>query len=209
MGPLVSGDCSEVSRGSHLGHGILGDRSAMEGEFEERRDDAAPVVVGLHSRATFLQESDDGGQGKLGHGALGKVLVEAFQIPTDAGELRGGELPLLVLMGLRKLVILDRGRKRLEVFRLTVIGEGVVEIERKRAGLSGDAAECGLGFVELIISQPRGGGANAGLGLEALDFQGLTLGGALGADREILTDARTIEPADDAKNDLLGGIREF
>ena len=137
------------------------------------------------------------------------MLVEAFQIPADAGELRGGELPLLVLMGLRKLVILDSGGKRLEVFRLTIVGEGVVEIERKRAGLSGDAAECGLGFVELIISQSRGGGANTGLGLEALDFQGLTLGGGLGAGREILTDARTVEPTGDTKNDLPGGIREF
>jgi len=32
-----------------------------------------------------------------------------------------------------------------------------------------------------------------------LDFQGLTLGGGLGADREILTDARTIEPTGDTK----------
>ncbi len=95
------------------------------------------------------------------------------------------------------------------VLGLAIVGEGKVEVERKRARLVGEAAERGLGFVELIISQPRGGGANASLGLEALDFQSLTLGGGLGAGREILTNARTVEPTGDAKNDLPGGIREF
>jgi hypothetical protein len=47
----------------HLGYGILGDPAAVEGKFEERGDDAAPVVVGLHARSVFLQKSDDGRQG--------------------------------------------------------------------------------------------------------------------------------------------------
>ena len=56
--------------------------------------------------------------------------------------------------------------------------------------------------MQLGIGQPGGGGANASLGLQTLDFQGLTLGGGLGAGREILADALTVEPTGDAKNDL-------
>jgi hypothetical protein len=60
--------------------------------------------------------------------------------------------------------------------------------------------------VQLGIGQPGGGGANASLGLQALDFQGLTLGGGLGAGREILADALTIEPTGEAKNAPPGGF---
>ena len=66
-----------------------------------------------------------------------------------------------------------------------------------------------LGLAELVVGKKRGGGANPGLSLPTWDFQGLTLGGGLGAGRKILTDARTVEPTGDTKNDLPGGIREF
>lgn len=55
-----------------------------------------------------------------------------------------------------------------------------------RLGRVGETTESGLGCVKLGIGQPRGGGAIAGLGLQTLDFQSLTLGGSLGGEGEFL-----------------------
>jgi hypothetical protein len=118
-------------------------------------------------------------------------------------------MPLLVLVGLRKLVILDGVGERLETLGLAVVGEGVVELERERAGLSGDAAERGLGLMELFIGQPGCGGADAGFGLEMLDFEGLLLGSGLGAAREVFADALSVEPTGNAIYDIPGGIGEL
>jgi hypothetical protein len=63
--------------------------------------------------------------------------------------------------------------------------------------------------VELVIGQPRGGGPDAGLPLEMLDFEGLALGFRLGSGREVLPDPFAVQPAGDAINDIPGGIREF
>jgi len=49
-----------------------------------------------------------------------------------------------------------------------------------------------LGFMELILDQPGDGGADAGLALEALDFQHLPFGFGLGAGGDIFTDALTV-----------------
>jgi len=188
---------------------IGGDPILLEREFEEGVEDAAPVVDGLGASVAVLAMVGElvGGQLRDEHG--GKPLFENAEMAADVVELGNRKKLLIVLALLGGDVSRDRIDQGLLAIWSAVVGQGKIEVERKRLGRVGEAAERSLGLVKLGIGQPRGGGANAGLGLEALDFQGLTLGGGLGAGREILTDARTIEPTGDAKNDLLGGIREF
>jgi len=184
-------------------------RSVAEPWPRRGSEDAAPVVDGLGASVAVLAMVGElvGGQRGDEHG--GKPLFENAEMAADVVELGNRKKLLIVLALLGGDVSRDRIGQGLLAIWSAVVGQGKIEVERKRLGRVGEAAERSLGLVKLGIGQPRGGGANAGLGLYALDFQGLTLGGGLGAGREILTDARTIEPTGDAKNDLLGGIREF
>ncbi len=78
-------------------------------------------------------------------------------------------------------------------FGWAVVGEGVVEIEGERFGRVGEATERGFGLVELFVTEPGGGGADAGLGLEALDFERLAFGGSFGAGGKVFADAFAVE----------------
>jgi hypothetical protein len=72
-----------------------------------------------------------------------------------------------------------------------------------------DPAKHGFGFVQLLIGQTRGGGANARLTLEQLHFLNLKLRLRFFACREILAEALTVETGVELENDIPGGIREF
>ena len=62
--------------------------------------------------------------------------------------------------------------------------------------------------MELVVRQPRRSGTDAGLALEALDFEDLALGFRFGSGREILPNPPAVQPAGNAENDIPGGIRE-
>ena len=79
----------------------------------------------------------------------------------------------------------------------------------RRIRLAGQPFEDRLGLVQLVLRQPRDGGADAGRTLEAPDFEGVGFGFGLGVGGKILPDALTVEPAGNAKNDIPGGIREI
>lgn len=190
----------------HLFQWVGGHPVLAEGVFEEGEEDAAAVVEGLRLRVATLAV---GGKGVAGEGrqdATWEGLVEVFEAKANVLQLALGEHATLVLQLLRGevggsgLMDLDLALGR------AVVGEGVVEIERQRLGRALEATERGLGFVELLVSEPRRGGADAGGGLNELQLQGLLLGGSLGAGGEVFADALSVEPAGDTIGDLTGGI---
>jgi hypothetical protein len=75
--------------------------------------------------------------------------------------------------------------------------------------VSCNPAKHGFGFVQLLIGQTRGGGANTRLALEPLHFLNLTLCLGFGARREISAETFTVEAGVELENDIPGGIREF
>ena len=111
-------------------------------------------------------------------------------------------MPLAKLVGLRPGVIADRVGEGLLVLRLAVVGQRKIYVEGKRAGLAIHAPEKRFGLVQLLVGEAGGGGANAGGGLDGLDFQGLAFSRGFGAGGEILADALTVEPAGEAENDF-------
>ncbi len=84
---------------------------------------------------------------------------------ADVVELGNRKKLLIVLALLEGDVSRDRIGQGLLAIWGAVVGQGKIEVERKRLGRISDAAERSLGLAELVVGQPRGGGANAGLGL--------------------------------------------
>lgn len=95
----------------------------------------------------------------------GNPLFENAEMAADVVELGNRKKLLIVLALLEGDISRDRIDQGLLAIWSAVVGQGKIEVERKRLGRVGEAAEGSLGLVKLGISQPRGGGANAGLGL--------------------------------------------
>jgi hypothetical protein len=188
---------------------VGGNPILTEREFEKGEEDAATVVEGLRLRVAALAMGGKGLAGELGEGSAGEGCDKAIETDADVLELALGKHAVGVLLLLAREVGLDGGLDGDLTLGGAVVGEGVVEVEREGLGRVGETAESGLGFVELLIGQVSGGGADAGFRLHALDVQGLALGDGVGAGREVFADSLTVEPTGDAKNDLPGGIREF
>jgi hypothetical protein len=70
-----------------------------------------------------------------------------------------------------------------------VIRKGELDVERERLRVARDPAKDGLGFVQLLISQTRRGGANPRLALEPLHLLNLPLCLGFCARRKILAEA--------------------
>jgi hypothetical protein len=99
--------------------------------------------------------------------------------------------------------------QRLLLFRLAVVRQREIQIERQRARQARQSPEGCFGFVELVFFQPGDGGACAGVTLKPTDLLNLTLCLRLGAGLEILAEALTVETSVELKNDFPGGIREL
>ncbi len=120
-----------------------------------------------------------------------------------------GNLVLLALVILRGGVFLYSVGERFLAVRLAVVAERIIDVERQRAGQSGQAGENRFGLADLLSGQAGDGGADTRLALGALHFEHLTLGVRLSTSAEILADALAVEPTGDAENDFPRGIREW
>ena len=98
----------------------------MECVFEERREHAALVVVGLQRRAADFEELHDSGNRQLRDGTLGEVLIEALQVPADTVKLRLGNMALLEFVLLGRVVVSDGVGQRLLVLRFAVVRESKI-----------------------------------------------------------------------------------
>ena len=179
------------------GHPIL-----LKREFEEGVENASPVVDGLRAGVAALAVGGDLLGGQLRDEHSGEASLENAEVTTDVVKLgdRKKVLFMLPLFGIE--VGCDGIGQGLLAVRGAVVGQREIEVEREGLGRVGEATKRGLGLMKLLVGEASGGCADAGLGLQTLDFQGLTLGGSLGAGREILADPLTVEPTGDAKNDL-------
>ena len=109
-----------------------------------------------------------------------------------------------------RLDVFRRGlSQRLLLFRLAVIREREIEVERQRARQAREPAKGRFGFVKLILSEPGDGCARAGVALEPTYFLNLTLCLRLRPGLEILAEALTVDTRIELKNDFPGGIREL
>ena len=118
-------------------------------------------------------------------------------------------MTLVVVRLAKGEVFLGSLSDRLVVHRVAVVGERVVQVEAQGARAAFQSEERALGFLELVVRQPGGCGADAGLALDLREFEDLALGLGFGPGREVLADALAVEPAGDAENDIPGGIREI
>ena len=137
------------------------------------------------------------------------MAKENAQLVFDGPELAQREERPLVFQLFGRKIFLHRVGNRLFVLGLAKVGQRIVEIEQKRARDPLESAKSRLGFVNLLLVHTREGWSNAGIRLEALNLQRLTLGIGFGARRKIFSDSAAIEPTGHAKNDFLGRIREL
>lgn len=77
----------------------------MKRELEEGREHAAPVVVGLHRRASDFEKRHQGREGQLGHGEFLEVIGEPFKLPLDPLELCPADVALLAFVTFGRDVI--------------------------------------------------------------------------------------------------------
>ena len=135
--------------------------------------------------------------------------MQALEVASNARQIRLGEQVLFAL------VILDDEEFRhgfcQELLRegRAVVGQRKLDVERERLRVACNPAKDGLGFVQLLISQSRRGGANTCVALEPLHFLNLTLCLGFRARREILAEAFPVETGVELENDSPGGIREL
>ena len=91
---------------------------------------------------------------------------------------------------------------------LAVVGLGIVQVETERAGLIGQAPECGFSLTELVVGQKGGGGAQAGDDLGCLNHKGGFFRSSFFAGLEVLADADAGEPAGDSPRDRTVAVIE-
>ena len=195
--------------GWNLGQRILGNPVALLGEFEEPRNHAAAVVVGLARGAAEFEIRHQPGGRQIRHRDGRAALGQPVHLAAQAHEVRLGNQVLLKFVLLERDVVCDRLGDRFLTRRLAVIGQGVIDPEGERVRPAGQPPEDRLRLVQLVLRQPGDSRADAGCALKAPDFERVGFSLGLGVGGKVLPDALAVEPAGDAKNDLPGGIREF
>jgi hypothetical protein len=188
---------------------ITGEPPALERVFEESGKDAATIVVRLHPGPVFLQEPGHGCRGEFRDGLAGERRQQPFQVFANPVHLGRRKLILGEFMFLGRDVFRHGLSQRLLLFRLAVVGEGEVEVERQRTRQAREPAKDRFGLVKLILSQPGDGRARAGVTLEPIHFLNLTFCFRFRAGLEILAEALTVDARVELENDFPGGIREL
>ena len=180
--------------GRNFGKRVFGNPVTLLRKLEKGRDHAAPVVEGLVGRPAGFKVSDEPCPGQFRHGGTGKVPLQALEIALYPRQIRLGKQILFALVILDDEEIRDGFRQKLLRDWLAIVREGEFDVEQQRVRTTIQPAKNRLGVMELIVCQPRGGSADAGFALEALDFEDLALGFGLGTSREVLANALAVQP---------------
>ena len=135
--------------------------------------------------------------------------MQALEITLYPGQIWLGKQILFAFVILDGEEFRDGFRQKLLRDWLAIVGEREFDVEHQRMRTTVQPAKYRLGVMELIFCQPRGGSADAGFALEALDFEDLALGFGLWTSREVFTNAFAVQPAGNTEDDLPGGIREL
>ena len=111
---------------------VRSDPVVLEGELEERREDAAAIVVGLQHRISALQVGAQDRRRELAHGGLREVGLQRLQFVPDRTKL--ARRKHVLLEGLRPLGEVDRhcGGERLLVLWRAIVRQRIVDVERQR-----------------------------------------------------------------------------
>lgn len=117
----------------HFRNRILCDPAALEAVFEERREQAAPVVVRLHPAFAGFQKRNQFRGGDFRDGLFREEIGEPLHLPANPIHLRHGELILRELAFLGGDVFGRSYDQRLLLFWLLVIAQREIDVERERS----------------------------------------------------------------------------
>ncbi len=193
----------------HLFHRVRRNPVLLEGELEERAEDAATVVVGLERRHAAGAKFREACGGKWGDGGFWEVCAEEFQFLPDAGDLNDRDDAPFGLARLRGQVFGHRFGEELLSLRGTVVGQRVVDAKGQGLGRVAQPEESGLGCGNLGFAQACDHAAQPGFVLRHGEFEGIDFRTCLGVGGEVLADPLTVEPTGNAINYVARGIGEL